>query len=63
LEVLETSKPSASDRPRPKLKRRKTTSTKVAKKKFTSADIDKMSDEELERAIAEGLIDFDEDKI
>jgi hypothetical protein len=35
----------------------------VAKKKFTSADIDKMSDEELERAIAEGLIDFDEDKI
>jgi len=72
LEVLETSKPTAPkpkpEAPKPKrrsFKRPPLKTTWAAKKQFryTEADIDKLTDEELEIAIISGDIRFDEEEL
>jgi len=68
LEVLETSKPTTPkpkpEAPNPKRKPRMKT-TWAAKKQFryTEADIDNLTDEELEEAMASGSIRFDEEEL
>ena len=74
LEVLETSKPTATkpkpEQPKPlkknwkyKKKRLRTKPKPQKVFKYTEADIDNLTDEELEEAMASGTIRFDEDEL
>ena len=60
LELLEPQEPpKPKPRPKPKTKKR----VLKPKKKQTMFELDHMTDEELERAVLEGQIRFDEDEI